>query len=218
MLPILKEKIPAPSPKAPSQKLASGLLDIDYFIDGGLAFNQLTEWGIPWGSGGRSLILFFLAEATKRGYYSLWVYDRKDLLVYPPSWQAIGVDLKYLRVAVTSQVEKTKNAFTKTKKRGIYTKAIEDLKPALMSPFFKVIIIDSHIAPQDYAFLAQRARLQKQLIFVLRKHHLSSRMGNVWAKCRFNSFRDPLSGRCYLRALKGYSQRQMSYTLHGGAL
>lgn len=218
----LKEKFPNffqhQSQTIPQEKLNTGLFDIDYFLEEGLSFGQLTEWGIPWGSGGRSLIVHFLAEASRRKQYGLWVHDQEGLELYPPAWQHLGVDLKYFRSSVTSQEKRQKSAFGFTRKKTVYARAIDDLKPAFMSPFFKVIIIDCHISPQDYAFLSQRARCQKQLIFVLRKHHLSSRMGNVWAKSRLNVWRDPLSKRFYLQSVKGFSPRQICFRLEGGVL
>ena len=113
-----------------SSKLSCGLADVDHFMEGGLSFGQVSEWGIPWGSGGRGLILHFLAEATKQNKHCLWVHDRKDLAINPPSWQSMGVDLSYVRVAVSSQ-EKRKRLFGQSSRKSIYARAIEDLTELL---------------------------------------------------------------------------------------
>ncbi len=172
-------------------------------------FGQLWELGMPWGKGGRVALLRLLARATGRRQWCLWVYDREDLSIYPPAWAAAGVDLSYVRIAPCRSPQQGSN---RRPRSGV----IEDLKAMFMSDFFKIIVIDSHLTLQDYAFLARRARLQGQMILVLRNHFLSPQLGNIWAKVRLNCWMDPVEQRVFFTTVKGQSNnRSMSFTLGG---
>lgn len=180
------------------QRLPSSLDKVNHLLDGGLAFGQISEWGIPWGNQGRQLILSFLTMALQQGQWCLWVQRPSDTTAYAPAWQALGVPLERLKFVEVDD-------------------PIQALKPLFMSDFFKVIIIDCPLTPKEYAFLAKRARVNRQLIITIRSHYLSTKLGNVWAKSRLNCWMDPLNERFYLRVIKGASPRQFSFTLAKGA-
>lgn len=212
-------------PEVATRHLAKVQEGLQRFLGSGLAYGQLTEFGIPWGSDGRRLLQHIVAAATQDHQWCLWVHDQQEMSLYPPSWEASGVDLSYLRVAkcqpaasrdpqaAPPRVAKLSYAPNRGQSSR-YSSAVSDLKAVLMSDFFRVLIIDSHIAPQDYTFLARRARLQNQLIFVVRKHFLSPKMGNIWAKNRFNCWGDPLQGRLFVRTIKGRNKHQIAIENH----
>ena len=198
---IVKKIDAVPAPPAnimatPLPRLELEHRKLDYFLGtagGCLSYGQLIEWGIPWGCHGRMVIIrSILAEATRRHQWCLWVHDQEQLDIYPPAWQASGVDLRYLRVAACP--EATTNS------------PMIELKAVFMSSFFKVIVVDCHLSAQDYMFLARRARQSGLLILVLRKHFLTPRLGNVWAKSRLNCWTEASRELFYLRMIKGPNQ------------
>jgi len=166
-------------------KLCSGIRQLDEFLHGGLAFSTLTEWGIPFGNGGRHLMASFLANATsgrwegEQKLWCLWVSARQQYILYPPAWKAIGVDLRHLRF-VQSQAP------------------LRELKPLFIDGFFKVLVLDgvTTLSDEDYCFLAHQARLSRQLICVLQDQFLSTHHANVWARLRLN-IRSPYASHLY---------------------
>ena len=164
---------------------------LNRFLEDSIHHGQVSEWGMPWGHMTRYLLLLFLAEATQSGQWCLWLHKREDLNIFAPSWLSFGVDLTKFR---STHFDGTLDGF----------------RPVFMEPFFKIIIIDSQIHKKELPFLAKRARLQKQLIFVIHDNHLSGRYANPWAKTRFNSWYDSIEQRFYLRPIKGLSSRQLS--------
>ena len=172
-------------------KLCSGIKQLDKFLGGGLAFSALVEWGMPFGSGGRRLVASLLARATSGdaadGRLScLWVSAKAQLKIYPPAWQAAGVDLRWLR-------------FTRS------SSPVRDLRPLFMDDFFKVIVLDqpASLTMEDCGFITQHARRNRQLIIILRDHLLSTSDSNVWARTRLNTWRDPHTGNLEVEALRG---------------
>ncbi len=184
-------------------KIVSQIRQLDSFLDGGLPIGAVSEWGVPLGRGGRELLLTWLASRVQenhtnaQGYeaphWSLWVHSRTKLDVYPPAWLARGVSLKYTRFACSSR-------------------PLSDLKPVFLDPLFKVIIIDSpsSFSEEDCAFMARQARLNGQLILLLRDFFLSPKRGNVWAKLRLNSYFCERTQSYKLEMVRGLSQRKLS--------
>mgnify|MGYP001546475284 CR=1 FL=1 len=187
-------------------KIPSGIVEVDRFFEGGLPQGALCEAGAPIGRGGREVVLRFLAELTTRGIsneigqktpgWALWVHGHRDVAVYPPAWQSRGVNLERIRFASTA-------------------KPLEDLRPAFMEPFFKMIVIDSpeRFSDEDCAFVARMARLHKQSILLLRHFFLSPGRGNVWAKIRFNSSFEFSTKQYHLQVVRGLSPRQTKFSL-----
>ena len=179
-------------PQAP--QLASSHPRLNAMLQGGMRFGEMVEWGMPRGRGGREIIALFLAQATHAidgpgsldASWCLWVSSDPDLVTYPPAWSARGVDLSRMRFACSQRV-------------------IDDLKPAFMDPFFKVIVLDDphRLAAGDYAFLAHQARIHRQLIMILRNHFLTARRGNVWAHLRLNGWYNPIASRLSIQIIKG---------------
>ena len=179
--------------------LQSRFTRLNDFLAGGLPWGQLIEWGMPWGLGGRELLLSFLQAEPhlQQPYWCLWAYHRRHIYVYPPAWAARGIALQTTRFARCEH-------------------PLQDLKPALRGNFFRIIVLDGYQYPQlqqdDYRFLAQQARQQKTLVIVLRDHFLSTKKGNVWAKLRLNSWRDPIHQQHFVKVIKGLSPRQIGFS------
>ena len=173
-------------------KLCSGIKLLDSFLGGGLAFSTLVEWGMPFGSGARRLVTSFIARATTSGdddggkLSCLWISARPLLKIYPPAWQAAGVDLERLR-------------FTRS------SSPVHDLKPLFMDDFFKVIVLDhpTSLTLEDCGFITQCARRNRQLVIILRDHLLSTSDSNVWARVRLNTWRNPQTGQLEVEGLRG---------------
>lgn len=158
-------------------KLCFGINALDNFFSGGLAFGTLLEMGIPFGNGGRRLLVHFIAAASSgvsdgQKHWCLWISARQQPAVYPPAWQALGVDLQRLRFAWSAS-------------------PVSDLKFALLNDLFRVIIIDhpTPLKPDDHVFLAQCARQHRKIIIVARDGFLDSRDSNTAAKYRLNIWR-----------------------------
>lgn len=202
--------VQAASETRPRRKLASGLRELDDFLGGGLPVGAVSEWGMPLGQGGRSLLVSWLAHLIspapspmeksthihERGLaqgLTLWCYARAQLQVYPPAWLSRGVALQRVRFACTA-------------------KPLADLRPVFLEPLFKVIVIDSPrgFTEDDCAFLARRARANGQTILLLRDFFLGEKRGNVWAPLRFNCWVDCASQQFRLRVVRGLSPRQLA--------
>lgn len=181
-------------------RLAAALPSVCAFFEGGLRWGELSEWGMPWGGGCRDVLLLFLETAHQNGqgepYWCLWVHEQEDTHIYPPAWQARGVQLSHIRFATTQT-------------------PLDDLKPVFTDPFFKVIILDGcqGIGRDDCAYLARRARVNRQVIILLRNYYLSAKKGNVWAKTRVNCRYDPRQETFQLQAVKGLSPRQLEFKM-----
>lgn len=173
-------------------RLGSGIRLLDDFFAGGLPLGSIVEWGAPFGQGGRELLVRYLASVTKE-HWILWVHARACLTVYPPAWMARGLSLERLRFAVTAE-------------------PLEDLRAVFLEPFFRVIVLDAPpmFSKDDCAFVARRARVQRQLIILVRDHQLNASRGNVWARLRVNCWFEPGPSQYRLRVLRGLSPRQLS--------
>lgn len=158
-------------------KLCFGISALDEFFSGGLAFGTLLEMGIPFGNGGRRLLAHFIAVASSgasdgQRHWCLWISARQQPAVYPPAWQALGVDLQRLRFASSAS-------------------PVNDLKAAFLNDLFRVIVIDQSTAlkPDEYVFLAQCARQYRKIIVVARDSFLDPRDSNTAARYRLNVWR-----------------------------
>ena len=195
-------------------RLSSNIRELDGFFDGGLPYGAVVEWGVPFGLGGREVVLAFLSK-TPKDVWTLWAGSKPQFTVYPPAWHARGVNLERIRFTCSSR-------------------PVEELKPALLDPFFKVIVFDAprHFTDDDCAFVARGARARGQLVLILRDFLLGQRRGNVWARYRVNcwcpspdrlSYSRPrenaaLQSRLfqnrrslYLRSVRGLASRQIIY-------
>lgn len=178
------------------RKLGSCIREVDDFLDGGLPFNGITEFGMPLGKEGRLLLLKFLVNATRglevEPTWTLWVSSHDDFSVFPPAWFARGVSPSRI-------------VFTQTEAPA------RDLKRAIINPFFKLVVLDSpqRFSKDDCFFINTQARLNQQLVILLRDFFLSNKQGNVWAKLRFNCWKQP-GGSFILRTVRGLPRRQVS--------
>ena len=168
---------------------------LNHFLEGGLRFGELSEWGIPWGKGGYEIMVGFVAAATQRKLWTLWISGSRSYALYPPAWASRGVALDYLRVITCAE-------------------PVATLKPLWWEDFFKLIIIDGscRLESEEYAFLARRARRQQQSIVVVRHQLLHPSRGNVWARLRCNSWRDNLDTPLVVSSVRGLSPRQIALT------
>ncbi len=180
-----------------ARKLISGVETVDDFLDGGIPFGSVAEFGMPLGREGRFLILKFLVNAT-RGLrtdplWTLWVSSHDEFSVFPPAWFAKGVS--------PSRV-----VFTHSKV------PLRDLKRAIINPLFKLIVLDSpqKFSRDDCFFVNNQARSSSQLVLLLRNFFLSNKQGNVWAKLRINCWKRQSSGQFVMKVIRGLSYRQIS--------
>jgi RecA/RadA recombinase len=192
------------------ERLCSGVGELDQQLRGGLPYGGVVEWGCPLGKGGRKWVLRFLKNAQQqKKQWVLWVTPKEDinpkkpslvslhksnlcsvstskLRVYPPAWQAQGIDLKRIRFAESNA-------------------AMRDFRPVWNDDFFQIIVLDRPVGlrKEDFAALHQSARRNKSIIFVLRDHYLSNRYGNVWAKTRLQVYEDGLAQTAKAHVLRG---------------
>lgn len=199
---MLSPKSPEELKKMPPEptSLSSGHALLDEFLDGGLRWGELSEWGMPWGQSLRDIILWFLIHAQGRHEepcWILWIYGQNDISINPLAWQARGLDLSWVRFAHAQQ-------------------PVRELKPIFLSHFFRIIVIDGaqRLNEDDCAFLARQARRQQQMIILLRSYPLSQGRGNVWAKTRVNCWQDMQQQKVFAKIIKGRQPRQIIWKLH----
>lgn len=159
---LLKTQMP------PMHPLGSGLTSFDSWLNGGLAWGRISEWGMPRGSDTRKLICSFLKNENKN---FLWIYSSKFEEIYPPSWN--------------SQLDLNKAYFLCS------DAPVKELKSCFLDKYFSLIIIDSPVKLNlgDIAFLSSQARNFQQHIFLLRPFYLSTKKGNPYTQHRINVFR-----------------------------
>src|SRR5690606_35424048 len=118
---------------------SSNFKELDEFLEGGLPVGRVSEWGMPLGQGGRSLLISWLARLKDQPLI-LWCSSHKQMQVYPPAWVSRGVALERVRFAVSA-------------------KPLAELRPVFMEPLFPIIILDCPrgFTEDDCAFLARRA-------------------------------------------------------------
>jgi len=172
-------------------RITSGIASLDRLLGGGLRFGEISEWGMPPGCSGRSVILHFLAQLCRREQTPLmmWVYGDGELTVYPPAWEAKGIDLRMLYFVRSDH-------------------PVAQLRPVFLDALFRVLVLDApkRLSADDQAFVAHHARRHQQAVLLLRPYFLSSKRGNIWARQRLNCWFDA-ARRCYvIRAVRGTSQ------------
>lgn len=175
-------------------KLCFGIRALDKFFGGGISFGSLIESGLPLGGGGRRIWVQLLAAATSGTFdgqkrWCLWISAGQQPRVYPPAWQALGVDLKHLRFASSNS-------------------PLSDLKTVFLDNFFQVIVIDqaSPLKAEEHVFLAQCARHYNKIIIVCRQTLLSNKDSNTSAKFRLNITYESSHGMLELSAIRGLHQ------------
>jgi hypothetical protein len=176
--------------KSNQKKLPSTSKKLTASLDGGIPFGTLTEIGAPLGKEGRLLFLTFLSQASKEGMWMLWINGHDQLRIFPPAWFSRGITPENIVFA---------NAQHPT----------QELQQALLSPLFKVIIIDapSHtLKKEECAYLCHCARNNKQAIIVLRDFFLTPRLGNTWATLRLNLSKNHFQNRYRIQVVRGLPQ------------
>lgn len=177
-------------------RIATRIGWLDAALGGGLAPGELSEWGLPWGHGGRELIVAILA-AVMRTDRALWIQTGRQISIYPPAWAARGIDLQRIR-------------FTHSRH------PLKELLPLFTEPFFATIVIDDDervLRRADGAFLAHQARSLKCLILLLRDGRLRAEQGNVWARFRGNVQRVVKTEQMTLEILRGGAPRPICFDL-----
>jgi hypothetical protein len=185
---------PNPTNNRQEVRLCSGIRDLDKLFGGGLTFGTVLESGIPFGNGGRRLLAQFIASATSGAsgdpkLWCLWISARQQPKVYPPAWQAMGIDLSHLRFAWSES-------------------PVVDLKAVFLDDLFRVIVIDHPLGlkPEESVFLAQCARQQRKIILTVRDQPLTARDSNTAARFRFNILRPPDSNTLEIVPVRGLHQ------------
>lgn len=161
---------------------------------GGIPLGSLLEMGIPFGNGGRRLLVQLIAAATSgisgaQKHWCLWISARAQPEVYPPAWQAMGVDLNLLRFASSAS-------------------PVADLKAVFLDDFFKLIVIDhpGGLRTDEYTFLAQCARQHHKIIVVTQDRTLSPKDSNTAARYRLNVSKSPDQNILQLSPVRGLHQ------------
>lgn len=164
--------------------LLSGLTTLDDWLQGGLAWGKVSEWGMPLGSDTRSLLLTILRAQNTR---FLWIYAQKLGIAHASAWSS--------RVDLSKAYFATSDA------------PLRELKACFLQKSFPLIVIDSplYLSLGDLAFLQQQARAFSCHYFLLRPYYLSSQRGNPFCSLRSNCFKQ--EGLAYiLRQVKGQSR------------
>ncbi len=174
--------------KKPLSRCSLAEPGLDRFLQGGLPWGTLSEWGLPWGQGGRELLLRGLGEASRREAEArlLWISPDKHLTIYGPAWSSLGVPIERWRFVASPR-------------------PMVELKPALLDPLFRFLVFDAprSLSNEDMAFLALRARQNRQIVLILRDGWLSPERGNVFARLRVNCRLDPVKDGYFLTPVRG---------------
>jgi len=182
---------------AQPERLASCVDRVDNFLEGGLPFGGITEFGVPLGKEGRLLVLKFVVNATRgirtKPLWTLWISSHDTFRVFPPAWFARGVDPDRILFAQSER-------------------PLRDLKQAINNPIFKLIVLDSprKFTREDCFYINRQARANHQLVLLLRDFFLSNRQGNIWASLRMNCWRRHAADRFMIRVIRGLSCRELS--------
>ncbi len=157
------EKILDPSP---SVALKSRVPALDTLLDGGMRPGCVVEWGLPPGNFGRRIPVLFLRGEIPP---TVWIHSNADEAVYAPAWASCGIELSRLFFIQSDQ-------------------PFKQLRPLFLEDTFKIIVIDApkRCSKGDIAFVAAQARLNRQIIFLIRNHFLSVGRGNAFAQMRIN--------------------------------
>ncbi len=163
-------------------------------LSGGIPLGSLLEMGMPFGNGGRRLLVQFIAAVTSgisgaQRHWCLWISARTQPEVYPPAWQAMGVDLNLLRFASSES-------------------PVADLKTAFLDDLFRLIVIDhpKGLRSDEYVFLAQCARQHRKIIIVAHDRVLSPKDSNTAARYRLNVLKPQGQNILQLQPVRGLHQ------------
>jgi hypothetical protein len=163
-------------------------------LSGGIPLGSLLEMGMPFGNGGRRLLVQFIAAVTSgisgaQRHWCLWISARTQPEVYPPAWQAMGVDLNLLRFASSES-------------------PVADLKAAFLDDLFRLIVIDhpKGLRSDEYVFLAQCARQHRKIIIVAHDRVLSPKDSNTAARYRLNVLKPQGQNTLQLQPIRGLHQ------------
>ena len=174
--------------------LRSYIPEVDQALGGGIRAHTLSEWGVPSARQGRRVIAQFIARNPQ--LMTLWIYSRPDDRIYPPSWQALGVDLS--RIFFTN-----------------CSNPLSQLKPVFLENAFKLIILDqpNDIDQRCCGFLAGKAQYNRQNIMLLRNDFLTPLSGNPYARQRMNCWFDEDSRSYQLDVIKGCTPQKVSFSI-----
>ncbi len=139
----------------------------------------LTECGIP--HAGRSLLLSAL-DPTKK---LVWILSSSlPYAVYPPAWKPYNLNTKFFNTVEN---------------------VMKESKPIFLEPCFDIVVIDGfrNLRDEDLAFIAIQARRFNFQVILVRDFFLTSKIGNVWAKSRFNIFFQPQKNSFRLQTVRG---------------
>ncbi|MEZ4705493.1 MAG: hypothetical protein R3A11_09955 [Bdellovibrionota bacterium] len=144
---------------------------------------QLVEWGIPYGKNGRWIPLSFFRMSTCS---VAWIYDHEGVKVYPPAWEAFGIDLEKFFFVESKQV-------------------FQDVKPVFLCGAFPIIVLDvsTRVSLKEMAFLKQKSIQHKKIIFLIHPFWMRHEIGNPYAQVRINVFFHPLKDQFSLDVFKG---------------
>lgn len=144
-----------------------------------VCIKELRQWGLldfPYGSlleFGTQVAAHSLRPIVKLLTASpslvLWIYPPSDERVYPPSWQALGVNLQDFYFACSE-------------------KPIQDLNAVFTDDTFDIVVLDrmKNMNRDSCAFLQQQARKHHKLIFVIRSYLLSHKLSMPFFRYRMN--------------------------------
>ena len=156
----------------------------------GIQAGLLYEWGFGFGAGAYQLILPWV-KSVSRQHHVLWVSPNSSMQLFPPALAAFGVSLENFRSAQTDE-------------------PVRELQAVFLEDCFQLIVLDrpQGLRKQDLAFIAARARKNRQVVFLLRPYLLRSSIPNPWASVRLNA-RFLSHRRLYLlEAIRGLPERQ----------
>jgi hypothetical protein len=160
----------------------------------GIPLGSLLEMGIPFGNGGRRLLVQLIAAATSamsgvQKHWCLWISARMQPVVYPPAWQAMGINLNLLRFASSES-------------------PVADLKAAFLDDLFRLIVIDSPqgLRTDEHVFLAQCARKNRKVIIVVQDKLLSPKDSNTAARYRLNVLKPQGQNTLQIQPIRGLHQ------------
>jgi hypothetical protein len=176
-------------------RLSSRVKELKLALRDGLSLHAIHEWGLPSGQRGREVVLSFLTHPSLR---ILWVYSDSEVAVYPPAWQALGVDLNNIFFIQGEE-------------------PLQQIKPVFLHKWFNVIVLDDpkKLSSADLAFLHKQVTSQEQAIFVLRPYRLTCTKGNIWAKTRLNCWFDPNLNQFSLQTVKNTRVLNVTFSERG---
>lgn len=153
-----------------AQSLHSGIAEVDNCFKAAIQPGRIIEWGLPLGRQGRMIPLLFLRGEIPP---AIWIYADDGSDIYAPAWSGYGIDLQRLFFIRSSH-------------------PVKELRPLFLEPFFKIIIIDSpqRFLKGDMAFIHSQAKINQQIIFVIRPYFLSPNNGTPLASTRLNCWQN----------------------------